>query len=237
MRLLSRTLAAQEWGWRNGLQLRSSNAEERMGEILAYVASHHKPGRKWVAAPQFQDIFRREAMTDDAEELYEVYMSGPALGVDLKFKKDISWNLRSRMSYQLPYELVRSRQMYSIEIRFPSYVPHGNRQHSCIIFHQVDEDNQGFYYLHLMGWICRSSDLCECLAILDAMEANHAALLQEYNLRLFALDFYRDLNEKILVVGDDEPRRAYLQRTMDGLVQEYAMMEYFVLDHQPTVSL
>jgi hypothetical protein len=216
LRLLSRALAAQEWGWHEGLRLVDRGHEDILRELL--LCLHMK--RRWRAAVP---VYRR-LMADQQTGVLENTVELRTIPFDTHSKPwgHNTW-YRHRIS-QPNSEAVDPNHLCAVQIPF-SQPPFGQDEYveACQIEYMV-EGGVGFYYVTMHDWTTRCSEPSECVALLDAIDPT--ALNDDYAVRFRKNVHFRHLER--CLCHDDPPRKAYIQRTMDDLERESGGYEWIL---------
>jgi hypothetical protein len=221
-RLLSSALAAEEWGWGDRMRLREGGTDECLRELLEYVGQHHR--RAWYAVPCFREVFRMQNATDEAENILEIRMS--SIIADNRLVHDDAWFMRSVSICAVPLVRICVQSLDSLEIFFVGNSGIPPLDLCLLVRYMVDENCNGFYYIHALDWICRCPEARECAEVLDAIEADSLSLMSEYNARMDASDLYWHLHFTRGFINDDEPRSAYVQRAMCAIERLDSSQEF-----------
>jgi hypothetical protein len=232
-RLLSRTLAAEEWGWREGTRLRDLDADEGLRELLLYAEGRIR--RRWTITPHFKTVYEKTDAIDPSEDCLEVRMLPPTilLREATVLQNDFAWHHMSVSALAVPLRRTHMQWLYELTVE-PTHLGRASTSpRPCIyITYRLDEASAGrcHYYVRLMDWIARCADPRECVALLDAIASNLPAIERDRDTRVDAYTLYAHLRKVLIRHHDhDAPRCDYIQRTMHRLLEEGQRQELVLL--------
>jgi len=214
-RLLSKALAAQEWGWYEGLRLIDRGHDEVLRELLLYMNSRK---RKWSVSPVYR-LQMADRRTGCLENTVKVCRLAPDRGTK-PFGYNVWWLSRADRFESVVMEpdclcAVRVYFKSSDVLQLVQYIQ---------IEYMAEEGCTGFYYITVHDWIVRCSEPCECVALLDAIDP--FALYDDFVFRIRKYYYFRHL--EALLCHNDPPRRAYIQSKMDELERGCGGYEHWV---------
>ena len=210
MLLMSRELAAQEWGWYEGMRLIDRGHEDLLRELLLYLQSK----RRWERA---EPVYRK--LNADPET------GQPENTVELRQMKFVPgkrpWGHNTWYHYGIGHPNSRTcNPAHLCAVR----IPFGEgRIHYGRIEYMVEEGGgAGFYYLTAHEWVARCSDPSECVALLDSLDPN--ALFDDFVFRCHQYTRFRHLEG--CLCHDDAPRKAYIALKMEEVARDAGGYEW-----------
>jgi hypothetical protein len=211
MRLMSRELAAQEWGWYEGLRMVDCGHEEMLRELLLHL---HAKQRWQMATPVFRKL-KADPQTGVLENTIELrpmkFLPGTRLWGHNRWYQYGIGNPNS-ITFN-PFHLCAVR----IPFNKDNYV-----QNARIEYMVEEGGGIGFYYLTVHEWVARCSDPNECVALLDRLDPN--ALYADFVLRCTQFSYFQDLVR--CQCHDDTPRKAYIARKMEEVARDAGGYEW-----------
>jgi hypothetical protein len=229
MRLLSRDLAAQEWGWYEGLRMVDYGHDDMLRELLLHLHSQ----RRWqMATPVFRKLMvdPQTGVSENTVELRPMkFLPGTRLWGHNRWYQYGIGNPNSRTFYPFHLCAVRirnpnSRTFYPFHlcaVRIPfnkdNYVQNARFEY------MVEEGGgKGFYYLTIHEWVARCSDPSECVALLDRLDPD--ALYADFVFRCRQFAYFQHLVN--CLCHDDAPRKAYIARKMEEVERDAGGYEW-----------
>jgi hypothetical protein len=214
-RLLSKALAALEWGWHEGLCLIDRGHDEVLRELLLYLNSKK---RKWSASPVYR-LQMADRQTGYLENTVKLCRLEPDPGTK-PFGYNVWWfcrNHRFESVVMVPDCLCAVRVYFSSADMSPYIQLEYMEEEGCAGFYLI-------YYITVHDWIVRCSQPCECVDLLDAIDPS--ALHDDFVFLFRTYHYFRHLES--LLCHNDPPRLAYIQRKMSELERGYGGYEYWI---------
>ena len=215
MKLISHSLAASEWGWCKDTMLRNRDVDVYLQELHLYIIRHHRSDRLWITSPRFKSVYSKKNAIDHAEDVLAVRMQ-ELQGIPAYH---IAWRIVSVSELATPLSKFYSQSLYSLCIQFSyKHAPFAS------VIHLL-ENNRCFYYVKIFYWVARCADPHECVALLDAIEANINGICLEYELRMSNYELFKHY-EKSLRFTNDFVRQKYVQFAMGRLEKTFQRHEF-----------
>jgi hypothetical protein len=221
MHLLTRSYAAEYWGWRNGMSFVNRECDEYFRDLIRYATQYHK-SNGWHILPCFRRLFRAEH-TSIHEDIVQLVLrpNMPRL-----YNAHSAWHLHRKADLEPP-ACVDSQYMFRLVVKFKQPPIESNDLPVTAFIHHMQTDpccafvrpDERFYYVHVHDWIARCSDPSEVVALLNAIQHNVLFLMSEHRRRLQGYMLYPYLENVLLKTNHDAPRRRYLQRTMEEIAK------------------
>ena len=210
-RLLSRALAAHEWGWYEGLHLVDRGHEDALRELLLYL--HSK--RRWRTAEPVYRQLKADPQTGQPENTVQLRARTFVPGTR-------PWGYSAWYMYGMDDPNSRTVNLNHLcAVRVP-FSEDNCLQYGRIEYMVEEGGGLGFYYLTVHDWMARCSDPRECVALLDSLDPT--ALFDDFVSRCQQNAYFRHL--ETCLCHDDPPRKAYIQRKMGDLERECGGYEW-----------